>query len=251
MTTEILGVIPARWASTRFPGKMLAPIAGKPLLWWVLQRVSQAALLDRVLVATDEPRIIDAVSSWGMASVLTRADHPSGTDRVAEAAEEFSPAIVINIQGDEPLIDPGLIDQLARTLREDEAWDMATAACPIHDQSELKQPSVVKVVMDRTGRALYFSRSAIPFVRDSLPDTGGQPLHWRHVGIYAYRWPFLQRLVRTAPCATELAEKLEQLRALDIGCRMKVLRTTAAGIGVDTPEDVPKVEAALRKLNRG
>lgn len=241
---RVVGVIPARWASTRLPGKALAPICGKPLIQWVLERVRQASRLDEVLVATDDERIRSVVAALGGTAVMTRVDHPSGTDRVAEAVAGHEAGIVINIQGDEPLIDPGLINDLAEVMVEAQEWDMATAATPVHAQDELNKPSVVKVVFGGQGQALYFSRSVIPFVRDSAPSG---LTHWRHVGIYAYRRAFLDRLVKSAPCVLEMTEKLEQLRALHLGARMKVVETREIGLGVDTPEDVALAEAALKR----
>ncbi len=245
-TTNVAGVIPARWGSTRLPGKSLTPLCGKPLIRWVMEAVNRAERLDAVVVATDDERIRDVVQSVGGTAVMTRVDHPSGTDRVAEAVACLDADVVINIQGDEPLIDPAVIDGLAALMLGDPAWDMATAATPIVRPEELSNPSVVKVVFDAAHRALYFSRSAIPFVRDE-DDGGAQGLHWRHLGIYAYRRAFLERLVSTPVCALERAEKLEQLRALHIGARMAVMETDDEGMGVDTPEDVQYVEALLRE----
>ena len=195
-------------------------------------------------VATDDERIADAVKGLGVKAVMTRRDHPSGTDRIAEAVEGLDAKVIINIQGDEPLIDPSLIDRLADVMLLNEQWDMATAASPIVSETDLKNPSVVKVVWNEKRQAMYFSRSIIPFVRDNdLADDS--ILHWRHLGIYAYRKAFLSTLVRTPPCLLERAEKLEQLRALYIGARMTVLEAREAGIGVDTPEDVQYVEKAM------
>lgn len=238
-----VGVIPARWGSTRFPGKSLAPLCGKPMIQWVYERTAQAGL-DRLVVATDDDRIREAVEAFGGEVVMTRADHPSGTDRVAEAAAAAGADVVVNIQGDEPLIDPGLVDRLAGLLADDPGWDMATAAVPVTDPGDVEAASVVKVVTAGDGGALYFSRSPIPHVRDGAPDPG---LYLRHLGIYAFQRPFLERLVATPPCPLEIAEKLEQLRALHIGARMCVVRTEGGGIGVDIPEDVPRAEAALRE----
>ncbi len=241
-----VGVIPARWGSTRLPGKSLIAIAGTPLVVRVWERVRRCTRLDRVLVATDDARIRDVVVAAGGEAVMTRADHPSGTDRVAEAVADLAAEVVVNVQGDEPLIDPDLIDRLVDAMRADPAWDMATAATPITDPAQVDTPSVVKVVCDASDRALYFSRAPIPFVR----DPGGPPipeLHWRHLGLYGYRRAFLARLVATPPCATERAECLEQLRALHLGARMRVLRTTDAGIGVDTPQDVLYAEKVIRE----
>lgn len=241
---RVAGVIPARWGSTRLPGKSLILICGKPLIQWVVEGAKRARKLDSLMVATDDERIVEAVKGLGVKAVMTRHDHPSGTDRIAEAVQGVEAEIVINIQGDEPLIDPGLIDRLADVMLQDPQWDMATAASPILSETDLKNPSVVKVVWGEKRQALYFSRSVIPFVRDN--DLGESAcVHWRHLGVYAYRKTFLNRLVRTPPCLLERAEKLEQLRALHIGARMVVLEAGDAGVGVDTPEDVRYVEKAL------
>jgi len=240
---RVVGVIPARWASTRLPGKALVNLCGKPLIQWVLERTKLASRLDEVIVATDDERIRSVVEALGSKAVMTRPDHPSGTDRVAEAVSGQLADVVINIQGDEPLIDPELINRLAQVMVEGQEWDMATAATPIRSGEELQKSSVVKAVWGEGGRALYFSRSVIPFVRDGMPEG---LRHWRHVGLYAYRREFLERLVRTPPCLLEQAEKHEQLRALHLGARMRVLETQDVSIGVDTPEDVALAEAALR-----
>lgn len=240
---RIVGVIPSRWGSTRFPGKSLHPIAGKPLLQWVVERARRATCLADCLVATDDARIARAAEAFGVEAVMTSPDHPSGTDRIAEALRGREADGVINIQGDEPLLDPALIDRLGGTLAMG-AWEMATAAAPIVDPTLVAKPSVVKVVTDRDGRALYFSRSVIPHVRDPGAVPGLRYL--RHIGLYAYRRDFLDRLVAEPPCAMERAEKLEQLRALYLGARMRVLETDDAALGVDTPDDVPLVERALR-----
>lgn len=241
----VVGVIPARWASTRLPGKSLVPLCGKPLIQWVIERARAARRLDRLLVATDDRRIADVVQALGAEAVMTRPDHPSGTDRIAEAVQGVEAGVVINIQGDEPMIAPALIDELADAMILDSRWDMATAAWPIRDAGDLQAPSLVKVVFDAEGRALYFSRWPIPFVRDGqAPD--GEVTHWGHVGIYAYRRTFLAKFVQTPPSQLEQLEKLEQLRALHIGARIKVVRTVARGIGVDTPEDVKRVESLMR-----
>ena len=245
--TSVLGVIPARWGSTRFPGKSLAPVCGKPLIQWVVERARKAKRLTSLLVATDDERIRQAVLPLGIEVAMTRPDHPSGTDRIAEAVAGRKADVVINIQGDEPMIDPGLIDRLAEAMAADPAWDMATAAAPIAAAGDLGNPAVVKVVWAKDGRALYFSRSVIPHLREKgSGGAGGEPLYWRHIGIYAYRRVFLDRLVKVPPCPLEEAEKLEQLRALWLGGRIKVLQAKEAGVGVDTPEDVARAEAALR-----
>ena len=247
MSARAIGVIPSRWGSTRFPGKSLALIGGKPLLARVVERAREARRLAEIWVATDDERIAAAARGWGVAVKMTRSDHPSGTDRIAEAIDGVAADVVVNIQGDEPLIDPDLIDRVAATLAEGEDWDMATAASPIHAAEELHNPDVVKVVRALDGRALYFSRAVIPHVRGAAAGAG--PVagsHFRHVGLYGYRRAFLERLVREPPCALENLEKLEQLRALALGCRMAVLDCAAAGIGVDSPADVPRAEALLR-----
>lgn len=241
---RVIGVIPSRWGSTRFPGKSLYPICGKPLVQWVVEAVKRARLLDEVVVATDDVRIAEAVSGF-VNVAMTRADHPSGTDRVAEAAQPGDDDIVINIQGDEPLIDPGLIDALALRMKEDDGWAMATAACPIRSMRDLEARTVVKVVLARDGGALYFSRLPIPCRRDGEPELASG-LYLRHLGIYAYRGAFLKRLVGEPPCALERTECLEQLRALHMGGRIAVIQTEDQGVGVDTPEDVEAVEAVIR-----
>lgn len=245
---NIVGVIPSRWGSTRFPGKSLANISGKPMVQWVVERVKQAKKLDAVIVATDDQRIADCVAGLtieGVQVAMTRPDHPSGTDRIAEAVANLRAEAIINVQGDEPLIDPKLIDELADVISSDQ-WDMATAATPINEPTQIADPSVVKAVFNRHGQALYFSRATIPHIRD--PRETPEQVYWRHIGIYAYRRAYLLRLVAQPPCALEELEKLEQLRALDMGCRMKVIKTQDFGIGVDTPEDIPKAEALLAAL---
>lgn len=247
--SSIVGVIPSRWGSTRFPGKSLAMIAGKPMIQWVVERVKQAKKLDVVIVATDDQRIADCVLNLGIDGVqvaMTRADHPSGTDRIAEAVQSIAADAVINVQGDEPLIDPALIDELAEVISSNE-WDMATAATRITDEHQINDPSVVKALFSRHGQALYFSRSTIPHIREP-EGVSREGIYWRHIGIYAYRRDYLLKLVAEPPCALENLEKLEQLRALDMGCRMKVIQTQDFGIGVDTPSDVAKAEALLAKL---
>ncbi|MFO7936315.1 MAG: 3-deoxy-manno-octulosonate cytidylyltransferase [Kiritimatiellia bacterium] len=244
---KIIGVIPSRWGSTRFPGKSLHPVLGKPLVEHVVCAVKGAKELDEIKVATDDRRIADALAGK-VDVVMTREDHPSGTDRVAEAADAADDDIVINIQGDEPLIRPDLIDSLALRMRQDEGWAMATAATPIKSMEDLLAPTVVKVVLSRDGGALYFSRLPVPCRRDGEPDLASG-LYFRHLGIYAYRGAFLNRLVKEPPCMLERAECLEQLRALYIGGRIAVIPTEDEGIGVDCPEDVVRVEEILKRMN--
>jgi 3-deoxy-manno-octulosonate cytidylyltransferase (CMP-KDO synthetase) len=242
----VVGVIPARLGSTRLPEKCLIPICGKPLVCWVVERALQACRLDSVLVATDDRRILEAVENIGADAVMTDPDHPSGTDRVAEAVRTRHADIVVNIQGDEPMIDPALIDALSSAVTDGTAWDMATAATPIRREDEIQNPDIVKVVFDAEGRALYFSRSVIPHVRDPGDEPDGM-LHWRHLGVYAYRRRFLEQFVSTPTCPTERSEKLEQLRALHIGARIRVVETEDAGMGVDTLEDAKYVESLMRE----
>lgn len=246
---KIVGVIPSRWGSTRFPGKSLALISGKPMIQWVVERVKQAKKLDAVIVATDDLRISECVESLKIPDVqvaMTRADHPSGTDRIAEAIQSLEVDAVINVQGDEPLIDPSLIDDLAEVIAS-KKWDMATAATPIENEEQINDPSVVKALFNRHGQALYFSRSTIPHIREP-EETSTSKVYWRHIGVYAYRRDYLLKLVAEPPCMLENLEKLEQLRALDMGCRMKVIKTQDFGIGVDTPEDIAKAEELLQKI---
>lgn len=243
---RVVGVIPSRWGSTRFPGKSLAPICGKPLIQWVVERCRQARRLDDLVVATDDDRIRKAVESFGGRVIMTRGDHPSGTDRVAEAVRHNPADVVVNIQGDEPLIDPDLIDRLIAVMLSASGWDMATAAAPLAAE-EAGRATICKVVVDAEGRALYFSRARIPHIRDR-DFHAAEPIYWRHIGIYLYRAAFLNRLVAEPPCLLERAECLEQLRALYLGGRIKVEKTQHLGVGVDTPSDVPVVEKALRNM---
>lgn len=242
---KALAIIPARWGSTRFPGKSLTPICGRPLIQWVIEKACRATALDKVVVATDDRRIADAASACGVEAIMTKADHPSGTDRVAEAAGRYTAEIIVNIQGDEPTIDPDLINRLVGVMRAEKKWDMATAAAPLNSASEAENPSLCKVVFDAEGRALYFSRLPVPFIRDKTCGLV-KGLYWRHIGIYLYRKDFLARFVAEPPCLLELAESLEQLRALFIGARIKVVTTNDYGIGVDTPADVAAAEAVLK-----
>ncbi len=243
-------LIPSRFGSSRFPGKPLAMLAGKPLVAWVVEAVSKAKTPDAVVVATDDERIAEAVRKCGGTAVMTPSDLPSGTDRIACAARAFlggdfgDDDILVNVQGDEPLIDPSLVDALVGKLKDDARWSMATAVTPIRSAADLAAKSVVKVVLDRDDGALYFSRATIPCDRDRVPDLAGG-LYVRHLGIYAYRGEFLKRYIAEPPCALERTEKLEQLRALWMGAKIAVVRTEDEGVGVDTPEDAARVEKLL------
>ncbi len=242
---KIYGIIPSRFGSSRFPGKPLAMLAGKPLVAWVVEAVKKAKSLDEVIVATDDERIADAVRQYGGRAVMTPSELPSGTDRIASAAGDFADDdILVNIQGDEPLIDPKLIDDLAMKLKLDARWDMATAVTPVKTAQDLAAKTVVKVALDRDDGALYFSRAPIPCDRDNPPDLASG-LYVRHLGIYAYRGSFLKRYIAEPPCALEQTEKLEQLRALWMGAKIAVVRTEDEGVGVDTPEDAERVAKIL------
>ena len=247
---KVLGVIPSRYGSSRFPGKPLATLAGKPLVAWVVEQVKKAKSLDDVIVATDDERIKAAVEEWGGKAVMTPSELPSGTDRIACAAGDFADDdVLVNVQGDEPLIDPALIDALVARMREPGGkWDMATAVSPIRKPEDLAAKSVVKAVLDRDDGALYFSRLPIPCDRDREPDLASG-LYVRHLGIYAYRGGFLRRFVAEKPCALERTEKLEQLRALWMGGKIAVIRTEDEGVGVDTPEDAVRVAEILASKN--
>jgi 3-deoxy-manno-octulosonate cytidylyltransferase (CMP-KDO synthetase) len=237
--SKTVGIIPARWASTRFPGKALHPIAAKPLLRHVWERCRRAKTLDRLIIATDDFRIAEAAFDWGAEIAMTSANHASGTDRIAEVAAKMKEfAHVINIQGDEPLIDPRLIDRLVRALQRDRKLEMITAAHPFADPAEAASPHQVKVVLNRRGEALYFSRALIP-------SRKGVGLHFRHQGIYGYTRDLLLRFVRWKTSPLERAESLEQLRALENGVRIQVVMTGSGSPGVDTPEDAEAVAASL------
>jgi 3-deoxy-manno-octulosonate cytidylyltransferase (CMP-KDO synthetase) len=243
-------VIPARYASSRLPGKPLLKSTGKYLVQHVYERACRSRA-DLVLVATDDPRIVAAVESFGGRVVLTRRDHPSGTDRVAEAARTLDADVIINLQGDEPFIDPATLDLLPALLRRDLDADVATVAVPLSSAEQWHNPNCVKVVRDGSGRALYFSRSPIPSVRDGRPDFAAQPpCFFQHLGLYAYRRPFLLQLANLPPEPLENLEKLEQLRVLSLGRRIHVGVVQEAAIGVDTYEDYQRFVAIYRQSQR-
>jgi 3-deoxy-manno-octulosonate cytidylyltransferase (CMP-KDO synthetase) len=231
-------VIPARYTSSRLPGKPLLRQTGKYLIQHVYERACQAQCAATVVVATDDPRIVAAVESFGGRVMMTRRDHPSGTDRVAEVAVKIDADLFINLQGDEPLIEPASLDLLADLLTKNPASDMATLAVPLRCAEQWRNPNCVKVVCDASGRALYFSRSPIPFDRDGEPDFTAQPPHFlQHLGLYAYRRRFLTQLAQLSSTWLERLEKLEQLRVLAHGRAIQVGVVEQAGIGVDTYED--------------
>jgi 3-deoxy-manno-octulosonate cytidylyltransferase (CMP-KDO synthetase) len=236
---EILGVIPARYASSRFPGKALALIGGKTMLQHVWERAARARSLSRLVIATDDERIFQAARSFGAAVRMTRPDHPSGTDRAAEAASADEAGVIVNIQGDEPLIDPVAIDAAVGGLLRAGDAPMGTLKKRMDDPEELRNPNVVKVVTDLRGDAIYFSRSAIPFVRS------GEAPHYKHIGLYVYRRDFLLGYSSLPVGPLEQAEKLEQLRALENGYRIRVVETGYESLGVDTPEDLRRVSALV------
>lgn len=240
-----IALIPARYGSTRFPGKALADLLGKPLIQRVHEQTRRVPKLDAVCVATDDQRIKKCVEEFGGRAIMTRSDHPSGSDRLAEAAELLRLApedIVINIQGDQAVFPPEIIGQLTAILERDCAAVMATPALRLTDPDLARDPNLVKVVFDHQGRALYFSRSPLPYWRD-----GERPYFFKHIGIYAYRVDFLKNFVTLPPGRWEEAEKLEQLRALEYGYPIQVAETTGDTLEVDTPADLARVEEYLRQ----
>jgi 3-deoxy-manno-octulosonate cytidylyltransferase (CMP-KDO synthetase) len=244
--SKVVGIIPARWASSRFPGKALHGIAGKPLIRHVWERCVEADCFDQVVIATDDMRIAEVGFNFGAEVALTAADHPSGTDRIAEVARKLKKAsAILNVQGDEPLVDPSLLRQLARQLRDHPNIPIVTAATPISLEESLGE-HIVKVVLDRLGDALYFSRSCIPFRRGiSHVQT------YKHLGVYGYRRKALLDFVRMLPGALEQAEGLEQLRALENGLKIRVIVSETNSIGVDTPEDATEVERLILSRRSG
>jgi 3-deoxy-manno-octulosonate cytidylyltransferase (CMP-KDO synthetase) len=239
-------VIPARWASTRLPGKPLLPLAGKPLVRHVWERCQKVRGADAVIVATDDMRIAEAAFDFGAEVAMTSPKHPSGTDRIAEVAKNLAGfEIVLNVQGDEPFIQPSLVEKLAEALKKDRAIQMSTAACVL-DPADLANPNCVKVVTALDGNALYFSRSPIPCDRDG----DANPKRWRHLGIYGYRRKFLLEFVKWKQTPLEKSEKLEQLRALEHGAKIRVVPAKPSGPGIDTAEDLKAAERYLAKTRR-
>jgi len=234
---KILGVIPARFSSTRFPGKVLAPIAGKTMLQHVYERAALSTYLTSILIATDDERVYSAAKNFGARVRMTRSDHLSGTDRVAEAASAVDAEIVVNIQGDEPLIDPAAIDAAILPMVHEPELVMGTLKKRIEDAREITDPNVVKVVTDGAGDAIYFSRCAIPFEREKSVNTP----YFKHIGLYVYQRDFLLAYSALPVGPLETAERLEQLRALENGFRIRVVETEYESLGVDTPEDLERV----------
>jgi 3-deoxy-manno-octulosonate cytidylyltransferase (CMP-KDO synthetase) len=237
----VIAIVPARYHSSRLPGKALADIAGKPMIEHVYRRAAAATSVSRVIVATDDQRIADAVARFGGDAVMTSPSHQSGTDRLAEVAASLPCDVVVNVQGDEPLLAPETIDAAVEPFRANPALEMSTLRRRIDDPGEHQNPNVTKVVVDADGYALYFSRAAIPYARPGLPVAPA----WAHIGLYVYRRDTLLRLARLPQTAMERAEALEQLRAVEHGIRIKVVKTAYASIGVDTPEDLARVRALL------
>lgn len=238
-----IGIIPARLHSTRLPGKPLVEICGKPMIQHVYERTLQARYLNDVLVAADDQRILDAVAAFGGKGVMTSPDHPSGTDRLAEAARDLEVDVIVNVQGDEPMIDPRAIDLTVEPFLHDDTLVMTTLMCPIRPE-ELTDPHTVKVVVDLRGFALYFSRALIPHGRSGSPPP---ELVRKHVGLYAYTKDFLLRYAALPPTPLMRAEQLEQLKVLEHGYRIKVVETTLDSIGVDTPQDLERVRGIMAR----
>ena len=239
----VAAILPARWGSTRFPGKPLHLIGGKPLIQHVWERTLRAKSISQVIIATDDLRIAEAAFDFGAEVAITSPKHLSGTDRIAEVAKKLKGVShVLNVQGDEPLVEPALLNRLAKTLLADPKLDMVTAANAFGPGDDVNNPNAVKVVLDRAGHALYFSRSPIPYLRDTTQTVP----YYRHQGLYGYSLAFLLQFVKWKPSLLEKAEQLEQLRALENGARIRVLLTQHASVGVDTPADVAAVEKILR-----
>ncbi len=256
---DAIGVIPARFGSTRFPGKVLADILGRPMIQWVWEGVKKAHSLDDLVVATDDEKVLRAVEGFGGKAILTSTQHRTGTDRICEVVNPLDVKVVVNIQGDEPMLDSSMVDDLARTLLENPEIQMATLMHPIASIDELKDPNVVKVVTDKDGFALYFSRAPIPYLKTrrrtwrgqaeppSAEARGAGHRAFKHIGMYAYTKDFLFTFANLSISALEEAEALEQLRALEHGHRIKVVETKYDSIGVDTPKDLERVRKLLAK----
>jgi 3-deoxy-manno-octulosonate cytidylyltransferase (CMP-KDO synthetase) len=258
MSLRAAAIIPARYASTRLPGKPLLEIAGQPMILHVVERARQTPSINRVIVATDDERVWQAVSAAGVEAVMTSPEHRTGTDRLAEVAAQLDAGIVVNVQGDEPLVEPATIEAVLQPLLANPALQMSTTCEPIESVEDALSPNVVKVVVDRDGFALYFSRQPIPFPRAEALTHGSieaalraRPallrLFAKHTGLYAYRRDFLLTFAHLSPTPLELAESLEQLRALEHGHRIRVVRVAHRSIGVDTAEDLERVRQMIGK----
>jgi 3-deoxy-manno-octulosonate cytidylyltransferase (CMP-KDO synthetase) len=241
-----IGVIPARWGSKRFEGKVLADLCGKPVIQHVWENAKKAKTLDDLVVAADNEKIIKVVEGFGGKAIFTSPDQPSGTDRLAEVLNPLDVKIAVNIQGDEPLVRSMMIDSLVLALASEKTAQMATVIKRIEEKSELTIPNVVKVVIDRNGYALYFSRSPIPYDRAASEGAGKFPTYYKHIGLYAFTKDFLFTFRNLPNSGLENAEKLEQLRALEYGYRIKTVETKFDTVGIDTPEDLEKVRRIMR-----
>ncbi|MBV6506568.1 MAG: 3-deoxy-manno-octulosonate cytidylyltransferase [Syntrophorhabdaceae bacterium] len=237
---KVIGIIPARYGSTRFPGKPLAVLAGKPMVQWVYERAAQAELLNEVIVATDDQRIFDTIKKFGGRVVMTRSDHPSGSDRIAEVAATSDAEIIVNIQGDEPLIEPAAIDLGVKILLDNPAAQVGTLVRPLRDAADLRNPNIVKVALAQDHTALYFSRSPIPFCRGAQTEAEWllQHTYFKHIGLYIFRRDMLLQFVQWPPGVLERIESLEQLRLLEHGVKIHVAVTEYEARGVDTEEDL-------------
>lgn len=242
---DVIGIIPARFSSTRFDGKVLADISGKPMLQHVWEKAKEARTLDDLIIACDDERVARAAEEFGAKAVMTSKDHSSGTDRICEVVNFLDVKIVINIQADEPLIHPVMIDTVSRSLLEEKTVSMATLMKKIEMQEELNDPHVVKVVVDKDNFALYFSRAAIPYL--AATSSVQSPVYYKHIGLYGYTKDFLFTYKNLPVSTLEAAEKLEQLRVLQEGIKIKVIETKYETIGVDTPQDLEKVKCYLEQ----
>ncbi len=242
---KAIGVIPARWGATRFEGKVLANLLGKPVIQHVWENARKAKTLDDLVVACDDERIMKVVEGFGGKAIYTSPNQPSGTDRLAEVVNPLDVEIAVNIQGDEPLMKPIMIDKLVMTLQDEKTAQMATVIKKIEDDSELTNSNVVKVVIDKNGYAIYFSRYCIPYNRIGKTEKEKKPIYYKHIGLYAFTKDFLFTFRKLPVSSLENAEKLEQLRALEYGYKIKIVETQFDTIGVDTPEDLKRVEEAL------
>jgi 3-deoxy-manno-octulosonate cytidylyltransferase (CMP-KDO synthetase) len=242
--TEVIGVIPARYQSSRFEAKVLADLNGKPVVQWVWERARESKLLDELIIACDDERVASVCHGFGAQVIFTAKGHVSGTDRIAEVVNPLDVRVVVNIQGDEPLIHPSMIDNVARAVMDDETIRVATIMRKIERAQDITDPHVVKVVVDKNNFALYFSRSPIPFLARNSEIS--DPVYYKHIGLYGYSKDFLFMYKNMAPSTLERTERLEQLRILQEGYRIKVIETAHDTIGVDTPEDLEKVKDYLK-----
>ncbi len=258
---RVVAIIPARYSSKRFPGKVVVPVAGKPMIQRVWERTGQATLIDEVVVATDDERVQDTVAGFGGKAIITSPEHRSGTERSAAASELLEAEVVVNVQGDEPLINPESLDLVVRPLNEDQSLAMATLKHPLDSYHSFMNQNVVKVVCDEQDNAIYFSRAPLPFFRDNEElmerwqkegkrPAGLDPVPMKHIGVYAYRRDFLQAIARMPTADIEKAERLEQLRVLAWGFKLRVVSTPHDSISIDVPGDVEKVEAIIAKQER-